>query len=367
MKITIHQAKTQIKTLPPPPTMSSQHILLLLFLLLLSLHPSLSSAKRCHPDDERALLQIKAHFNNAEFFKTWTPQTACCRKWTLVYCKRLPNSKIFRVNFLEISGEEGINGEIPSAVGDLPYLEILIFRLLPNLTGPIPSAIGKLTRLQSLFLFSNNLTGSIPPFLSRLSNVSYIDLSNNRLTGQIPSFLGHISTLQGIDLSQNQLTGPIPPSFGLLGDDFQLFASDNKLSGPIPRSLGQVRFNTLVLGGNQLTGDASFLFGKDKQSLTRLILSGNRLSFNLTNTVMSGSEREAELLELDLSHNMIYGQLPTWLGHLPFIYDFNVSYNQLCGPIPTEGGTLQKYDASAFSHNKCLCGAPLPPCKSTLN
>uniref|UniRef100_A0A7C8YM44 2-alkenal reductase (NAD(P)(+)) n=2 Tax=Opuntia streptacantha TaxID=393608 RepID=A0A7C8YM44_OPUST len=363
MKITIHQAKTQIKTLPPPPTMSSHHFLPLLFLLLLSLHHSLSSAKRCHPDDERALLQIKAHFNNAEFFKTWTPQTACCRKWTLVYCKRLPNSKIFRVNFLEISGEEGINGEIPSAVGDLPYLENLIFRHLPNLTGPIPPAIGKLTHLQGLLLNWNNLTGSIPPFFSHLTNASFIGLNNNRLTGHIPSFLGHLPNLRGLDLYQNQLTGPIPASFGLLGDDFQLQASDNELSGPIPRSLGRVRFSILELAGNQLTGDASFLFGEDKQELVHLNLSRNKLSFNLTNTVMSDS---SELDILDLSHNMIYGQLPTWLGHVSISFQFNVSYNNLCGPIPTDGGALQQYDVSSFSHNKCLCGAPLPPCKPHL-
>lgn len=348
--------------------MSSHHFFpFLLFLLLLSLHHSLSSAKRCHPDDEDALLRIKAHFNNATFFSTWTPQTACCRKWNLVMCKRLPNTKIFRVNFLEISGEEGINGVIPSAVGDLPYLETLIFRLLPNLTGPIPPAIGKLTQLSLLFLNWNDLTGPIPPFLSRLTNLSTLGLNNNRLTGRIPSYLGRLPNLGALWLYQNQLTGPIPVSFGSLQNGTVLQLYDNQLSGPIPRSLGRVSFGILDIAGNQLTGEASFLFGEDKQQLNHLNLSRNKLSFNLTNTVMGGMELETELLVLDLSHNMIYGQLPTWLGHASIVYQFNVSYNQLCGPIPTEGGALQTFDASAFSQNKCLCGAPLPPCTATLS
>lgn len=344
---------------------SSHHLLSLLSLLLLITlhHPSLSSARRCHPDDERALLKIKAHFNNATTFSSWTPQTPCCRKWRLVYCKRLNNSKIFRVNFLEISGEDGIYGEIPSAVGDLPYLETLIFRLLPNLTGPIPPAIGKLTQLGFLLLNWNNLTGPIPPFFSRLTNLLTLGLNNNRLTGHIPPFLGRLPKLSGIALYKNQLTGPIPDTFGLLPNKTQLELADNNLSGKIPRSMGRVNFAAVDLSGNQLTGDASFLFGEDKTELAHLILARNKLSFDLSKTVFPTDQLEAQLLVLDLSHNMIYGRLPSWLGRSSLIYSFDVSYNRLCGPIPTDGGKLQEFDASAFSHNKCLCGAPLAPCK----
>ncbi|XP_020245431.1 uncharacterized protein LOC109823566 [Asparagus officinalis] len=42
---------------------------------------------------------------------------------------------------------------------------------------------------------------------------------------------------------------------------------------------------------------------------------------------------------------------------------FNVSYNRLCGEIPS-GSVTAKFDEFSYLHNKCLCGAPLPACKS---
>ncbi|KNA10289.1 hypothetical protein SOVF_145800, partial [Spinacia oleracea] len=129
-------------------------------------------------------------------------------------------------------------------------------------------------------------------------------------------------------------------------------------------SLGKVNFEILDLSGNQLTGDAKFLFGADKSNLVHLVLSRNRLSFDFTKVVMPVGVLNSSLLVLELSHNKIYGRLPTWLGLSSQMYSFDVSYNRLCGPIPTIGGKLQEFQAAAFQHNKCLCGAPLPPCNS---
>ena len=42
---------------------------------------------------------------------------------------------------------------------------------------------------------------------------------------------------------------------------------------------------------------------------------------------------------------------------------FNVSYNRLCGAVPT-GGNMASFDAYSYQHNRCLCGPPLAdPCK----
>ncbi|VFQ98027.1 unnamed protein product [Cuscuta campestris] len=332
------------------------------FLLLPSSIFAAIPAHRCHPDDQKVLLQIKNHFHNSSLFSTWTPQNDCC-KWRIVSCKKIPKTTVYRVNFLEIDGADDLVGRIPSLVGDLPYLETLIFRNLPNLTGPIPEAISKLTHLKFLLLNWNNLTGPVPDFLSRLPNVGTISLNDNRLSGPIPGSLGRLRNLKGLDLSNNNLTGGIPESFGAFDPGSQLTLSNNRLSGPIPRSLGRVNFEILEVAGNELTGDASFLFGEKKTELAHLDLSRNRLSFDLTNVVMPVGVLNSSLLVLDLSHNMIYGRLPDWLGRVPVLYQFNVSYNQLCGPIPTAGGKLQGFDPSSFGHNKCLCGPPLAPCK----
>ena len=88
-----------------------------------------------------------------------------------------------------------------------------------------------------------------------------------------------------------------------------------------------------------------------------LDLSGNRLRFNLT-----GLEMPRNLLLLNLSHNRIYGRVPTSLQQSGVVV-LDLSYNELCGEIPT-GGAMGWFKAVAYGHNKCLCGTPLPPCAS---
>ncbi|KEH22129.1 polygalacturonase inhibitor 1 [Medicago truncatula] len=338
--------------------------LLLLFLpsLTFSLISSPPRPNLCHPDDEKVLLKIKDYFHNTSLFSTWIPHTDCC-KWRIVSCKKIPKTTIHRVNFLEIDGADDLVGTIPPLIADLPYLETLIFRLLPNLTGPIPQAIARLPHLKFVLLNWNNLTGPIPDYFSKLTNLATLGLNNNQLTGPIPAYLGRLPKLQGLDLYDNHLTGPIPDSFGSFKAGSQVTLSNNMLSGPIPRSLGKVNFSIFEAAGNQLTGDASFLFGESKTELAHLDLSRNKLSFDLSKVVMPVGQLESNLLVLRLENNMIYGKLPAWLGQASLLYDFNVSYNQLFGPIPTVGGKLQEFDPSSFSHNKGLCGSPLPPCK----
>jgi len=334
--------------------------LLLLFFpsLTFSLSPPPPRPRLCHPEDEKVLLKIKDHFHNTSLFSTWIPHTDCC-KWSLVLCKKIPKTTMHRVKFLEIDGADDLVGTIPPLIGDLPYLETLIFRLLPNLTGPIPQAIARLPHLQLVLLNWNNLTGPIPDYFSKLTNLVYLGLNNNHLTGSIPAYLGRLPNLKALVLDDNHLTGPIPDSFGSFQTRSQVTMSNNMLSGPIPRSLGNVNFEIFEAGGNRLTGDASFLFGKNKTELVHLVLSQNKLSFDLSKVVMP---LDSSLLILLLDDNMIYGKLPSWMGQVS-VRIFNVSYNQLCGPIPTVGGHLQEFDQSPFSHNKCLCGSPLPPCK----
>ncbi|MGI4370284.1 hypothetical protein ACR2V4_27215, partial [Klebsiella pneumoniae] len=84
--------------------------------------------------------------------------------------------------------------------------------------------------------------------------------------------------------------------------------------------------------------------------------SRNMFQFDLSKVVFPQS-----LTSLDLNHNKIYGSLPVGLTTLDLQY-LNVSYNRLCGRIPT-GGKLQSFDQTSYFHNRCLCGAPLPDCK----
>ena len=114
----------------------------------------------------------------------------------------------------------------------------------------------------------------------------------------------------------------------------------------------------MYLNGNTLEGDASMLFGSEKNALQEIDLSRNRLAFDLGR--VAGFSDELDLL--DLSYNQIYGKVPEGIKSLKYLRNFNVSYNNLCGKIP-RGGYLSRFDASSYLHNKCLCGTPLPSCR----
>ncbi|KAI3772560.1 hypothetical protein L6452_03749 [Arctium lappa] len=328
--------------------MKTSFFTILITILSLSLSPSLS--QRCNVKDEKTLLKIKKSLGNPYQLSSWNRASDCCR-WYHVQCD-LYNDRITSLTIYSAN----ISGRIPDALGSLPFLETLIFRKLTNLTGPIPFTITKLTRLKNLTFSWTNLSGTIPSFLSRLTNLKSLDLSFNNFTGTIPPELATLPNLQTLHLDRNRLTGPIPESFGTFtGKVPAIYLSHNLLNGTVPKSLARVNFTWLDLSRNSLHGDLSVFFGTNK-TIKAADFSRNMFEFNFSKVV----EFPASLSALDLNHNRIYGSLPTTLTGVN-LQRWNVSYNRLCGEIPA-GGNLQKYDNTAYFHNRCLCGSPLPAC-----
>ncbi|CAI9100125.1 OLC1v1037055C1 [Oldenlandia corymbosa var. corymbosa] len=174
-----------------------------------------------------------------------------------------------------------------------------------------------------------------------------------------------------LEVFSGNISAPIPPPIGtsspeasrnLLDTGPELhptFISPTTISpGPVPESFGNLNFSIEIdLSRNQLDGDPSFLFGKSK-TVQSIDLSRNMFEFNFSKV-----EIPVNLTYLDLSHNKIFGSLPQGLTEMR-LGSLNVSYNRLCGEIP-QGGELQSFQFHEYSflHNRCLCGAPLPPCK----
>lgn len=327
---------------------------LLAALLVSSLAGAALAAPVCNAADKRALLRLQKDLGNPYTIISWTASTDCCGEWYATEC----NPSTGRVTAVVILGMETPGPiKLPPSIGDLPYLEKLIFRKSVNLTGPFPPELAKLTRLKMLWMDWNGLTGPVPAFLGRLAKLEYINLSFNKLSGAIPPSLGDLPQLGALFLDRNQLSGPIPEALGKLPQpDLYIRLSHNNLTGAIPQSFARLNITQIDLSRNQLTGDPSALFaGSGKW--TSIDLSRNQLEFDLSKAAVIRN-----ISGLDLNHNRIYGKIPPELTKLKNLSSFNVSYNRLCGPIP-RGGFLSTLTQYEFFHNRCLCGSPLPPCK----
>ncbi|KAL6624571.1 hypothetical protein ACP70R_031892 [Stipagrostis hirtigluma subsp. patula] len=337
---------------------TTMRAVLLLLSSLLAAAASSSHEDRCHPDDKAALLAIKAALRNPHGFASWTSNSSCC-DWYEVDCDIFTG----RVTHLTVVEDDTVAGAIPDAVGDLAHLEYLDLSHLKALSGPIPPAIARLSNLSMLTISWTAVSGPVPAFLSELAALTDLDLSHNSLAGSIPPSLALLPNLVSLDLRHNRLTGPLPPllfSRAPQGEEGEahLTLSRNNLTGGIPAEWSAVRFQEIDLSENSLTGDASPLFGAVKP-LRYLDLYRNGFSFNF-----SGVELPEERLSyFDVSHNAIYGGIPAQAANLTDLYIFDVSYNQLCGEVPKNMASL---DAGMFEHNKCLCGSPLPPCRSEI-
>ncbi|XAR51843.1 Non-specific serine/threonine protein kinase [Bertholletia excelsa] len=129
-----------------------------------------------------------------------------------------------------------------------------------------------------------------------------------------------------------------------------LSLSNNSLGGEnlehIP-NCGQLM--RLLLGGNRFSGDFPDSVSK-LNNLKLLDISGNNFSGKLSDLA-----RISGLQELFAQNNQLTGPIPNF--DFQNFAQFNVSFNNLVGQIPS-GGDI--FPASSFMGNPQLCGIPLP-------
>ncbi|KAI3942263.1 hypothetical protein MKW92_006430 [Papaver armeniacum] len=272
---------------------------------------------------------VTSDINNHDELVSWVQNTDCCH-WGGVSCDSKPN----RVAGLMFIGG-GNSGQIPSSVGDLPYLVAFVFRNSKNITGSIPRSITKLKHLALLDLGAMSLSGPVPDFLNQLTALTDLDLSYNQFSGSIPPSLSDLKNIGNIFLDGNKLTGQFPESFGRFTGMDMLHLSRNKLTGPIPKSLGALNVIEIDLSRNKLVGDASMLFNPNHGSTTYIDLSRNQLEFDLTKVKFP-----KYLNWVDISHNKVFGRIPDEIKDLDNLYNLKAGYNRLCGKIPTGGSCI---------------------------
>ncbi|MED6125695.1 hypothetical protein PIB30_071097, partial [Stylosanthes scabra] len=114
-----------------------------------------------------------------------------------------------------------------------------------------------------------------------------------------------------------------------------------------------ITFTTIDLSNNLLEGEIPQVIGQ-LDSLIGLNLSHNRI----TGTIPQCLGKLRNLEWLDLSWNQLRGEIPVALTNLNFLSVLNVSQNQLEGTIPT-GGQFNTFQNDSYGGNAMLCGFPL--------
>ncbi|WCJ31796.1 Leucine-rich receptor-like protein kinase family protein [Euphorbia peplus] len=296
-------------------TLLSSSFFFFFFLFLLS-----SSAQPADQSEVRSLLEFKKgiQFDPTHTISSWNisslPDASTCpTSWPGITCDVSTNSiTAISLDRLSLSGD-------------------LKFSTLLNLKS-----------LQNLSLSGNHFTGRIVPALGSISSLQYLDLSNNNFSGPIPARIAELWNLKYVNLSVNAFDGGFPVDLKVPFRNLQqlrvLDLRDNKFVGDVGQVLSEFgNLDYLDLSGNGFYGELGGL-GVDNVSglanTARFVnFSGNQLSGGFLKADVIGLFRNLQVL--DLSYNMINGELPSFESLLS-LTELYLQNNQLFGAIPVE-------------------------------
>jgi len=159
--------------------------------------------KACKDIDSLLLLNIYNHTNGSSWINTWNLNQPMS-EWHGITLNE--NGCVEKIELVQ----NNLIGKIPNDIGDFGELEYLRLSHNPGLTGEIPSSICNLTNLSKLHLSNNSLTGSIPENIGNLVKLRQLLLQSNNLTGSLPVSLWQLDVLDYFLIYYNNLTGCFP-------------------------------------------------------------------------------------------------------------------------------------------------------------
>ena len=215
-----------------------------------------------------------------------------------------------------------LEGQIPSSLFNLTHL-ITLDCSYNKLEGHLPNKITEFQKLTDLSLKDNLLNGTIPSSFLSLPSLVSLDLSNNRLKGPIGAISSY--SLEWLIISNNRLEGNIPESIFNLANLSTLSLSSNNLSDVVNFQLFS-KLTNLELLSLSWNSQLSLNFDSNvNYSFPRLL----QLELSSVNLV-EFHKLHGKLLSLnylDLSNNKLNGRVPNWLLKHNSWYFVNLSRN----------------------------------------
>ncbi|XP_058742822.1 receptor-like protein 7 isoform X1 [Vicia villosa] len=288
-----------------------------------------------------------------------------------------------------------LNGTIPSSLFSLPCLKK--FSLTNNrFTGYI-SAISSYS-LEKLYLCDNKLEGNIPKSIFNLSNLTILCLSSNNLSGvvdfqhfsklqhllslslsyntqlslnietnisyhfpqliklelsslnlnKLPKFIGKDPTLSSLDMSNNRFTGRVPNwLLATIAEDGILILSQNMFTSIDHISTSSYQLGSLDLSLNLLQGELSASIC-NMSSLKFLNLAHNKLTGTIPQCLVSSSRLQV----LDLQMNKFHGTLANKFSKDGKLFTLNLFGNRLEGRLPETLSQCQNLEVLNIGNNK---------------
>ncbi|PWA64771.1 Leucine-rich repeat-containing protein [Artemisia annua] len=201
--------------------------------------------------------------------------------------------------------------------------------------GPFPPSICKMSNLTFLDMSNNSFGGLIPQCFGNISSyVRMIDMGNNSFQGTIPNVYSDCGNLEGLILKGNQLRGEVPNSLSKCQSLKVVDFGNNHLNGTFPSWLRDLpNLQVLVLKSNNFHGHIQPSATVDSPFPSLLVLD---LSHNGFEVLPATIDITSSLKLLNLGYTEMKGILPHYIFNLHYVETLDLRCNSFTGDSPSE-------------------------------